>query len=104
MNRHLEEEFSDWLKSRRVGEVECLVPDMGGIARGKILPTNKFLSGLRNETLRLPISIFGQMVTDGDAETEVLTYQSPCGGVCATCTALTYVLELAPMYAAGVAQ
>ena len=37
MNRHLEEEFADWLKSRRVGEVECLVPDMGGIARGKIL-------------------------------------------------------------------
>src|SRR5262249_44740198 len=77
VNRHLEEEFADWLKSRRVGEVECLVPDMGGIARGKILPTNKFLSGMRNGTLRLPVSIFGQMVTGADAETEILTYQSP---------------------------
>ncbi len=51
MNRHTEEEFADWLKTRRVGEVECLIPDMAGIARGKILPTNKFLSGLRNGTL-----------------------------------------------------
>jgi glutamine synthetase len=67
----------DWLKERRVGEVECVVPDMSGIARGKILPTEKFLSGVRNATLRLPESIFGQMVTGADAETDILTYQSP---------------------------
>ena len=73
----VEEQFAEWLKEHRVGEVECLVSDMAGIARGKILPTNKFLSGLRNQTLRLPESIFGQMVTGADAETEVLTYQSP---------------------------
>ena len=77
MNREVHEEFTDWLKERRVGEVECLVSDMGGIARGKILPTAKFLSAVKSGTLRLPESIFGQMVTGADAETETLTYQAP---------------------------
>jgi glutamine synthetase len=76
-SRDEEEQFAEWLKEHRIGEVECLVADMAGIARGKILPTNKFLSGLRNQTLRLPESIFGQMVTGADAETESLTYQAP---------------------------
>jgi glutamine synthetase len=77
MNRQTYEDIAEWLKERRIGEVECLVADMGGIARGKILPTAKFLGGVRNGTLRLPESIFGQMVTGADAETETLTYQAP---------------------------
>ena len=76
-SRQVEEQFAEWLKENHVGEVECLVADMAGIARGKILPTNKFLSGLRNQTLRLPESIFGQMVTGADSETAMLTYQAP---------------------------
>jgi glutamine synthetase len=67
----------DWLKEHRITEVELLVPDMAAIARGKILPTNKFLAGVDNDTLRLPESVFGQMVTGADAETEVLSYQAP---------------------------
>src|ERR1700688_3996356 len=74
MNRRTEEGIAEWLKERRGGDGECLVPDMAGIARGKILPTNKCLSGLHNGTLRLPESIFGQMVTGADSETEMLTY------------------------------
>ena len=70
-------ELKEWLKERRITEVELLVPDMAGIARGKILPTSKFLAGLDNDTLRLPESVFGQMVTGADAETEALTYQAP---------------------------
>jgi len=70
-------ELKEWIKERRITEVELLVPDMAGIARGKILPTSKFLSGLENDTLRLPESVFGQMVTGADADTEALTYQSP---------------------------
>lgn len=70
-------ELKEWLKERRITEVELLVPDMAGIARGKILPTSKFLSGLDNDTLRLPESVFGQMVTGADAETDALTYQAP---------------------------
>lgn len=77
MNRANYEEIAEWLKERRIGEVECLVADMGGIARGKILPANKFLSGLKNQTLRLPESVFGQMVTGADADTGSLTYQAP---------------------------
>jgi len=36
--------LEEWLTERKVGEVECLVPDMSGIARGKILPAR--LSGM----------------------------------------------------------
>lgn len=71
------DEIAAWLKERRITEVECLVSDMAGIPRGKILPTNKFLSGMVNGTLRLPESIFGQMVTGADCDTEILTYQAP---------------------------
>lgn len=71
------ETLKEWLKERKITEVELLVPDMAGIARGKILPAAKFLSGLENGTLRLPESIFGQMVTGADSETELLTYQAP---------------------------
>lgn len=77
MNESEIEPFADWLKDRRIGEVECMVPDMAGIARGKILPTNKFLTGLRGNLLRLPDSVFGQMVTGANAETEHLSYQAP---------------------------
>ena len=40
------EKFQNWFHENSITEVECLVPDLGGIARGKILPTNKFLKGL----------------------------------------------------------
>src|SRR5205085_4887732 len=39
-------------------EVECLVADMSGTARGKILPPNKFLKGIRSRGLRIPEEIF----------------------------------------------
>ena len=70
-------DLKEWLKEHRITEVEMMVPDMAGIARGKILPTSKFLSGLDNDTLRLPESVFGQMVTGADADTKALTYQAP---------------------------
>jgi glutamine synthetase len=31
-----------WLDERRVTEIECLVPDLAGVARGKILPRERF--------------------------------------------------------------
>ena len=43
------EEFEKWLTEKSVTEVECLVPDLGGIARGKILPTKKFIKGLKDD-------------------------------------------------------
>jgi len=52
-----------WLHDRGINEVECLVPDMSGIPRGKILPASHFLASQRDQGLRLPESIFVQTVT-----------------------------------------
>ncbi|NCF17686.1 MAG: glutamine synthetase [Haliea sp.] len=52
--------IKDWLKQHQISEVECLVPDITGNARGKFIPANQFLS--RGEP-RLPESIMIQTVT-----------------------------------------
>ena len=62
-----------WLRERRVTEVECLVADVNGIARGKILPTEKFLRSHREDTLRLPEMIFVQTVTGDYPEDDRVT-------------------------------
>jgi len=49
----------DWLRENRITEVECLVPDMTGNARGKFIPADKFIK----EDSRLPESILIQTVT-----------------------------------------
>ena len=61
------ENFEKWLKENSITEIECLVPDLGGIARGKILPTDKFIQGLKDDTHRLPQSIFIQTISGGFA-------------------------------------
>ncbi|HHI82677.1 MAG TPA: glutamine synthetase [Rhizobiales bacterium] len=55
--------FEEWLSARKIDEVECLVPDMAGIARGKILPAAKFLKGTVARGLRIPEDIFILAVT-----------------------------------------
>ncbi|HSI55911.1 MAG TPA: glutamine synthetase family protein [Ideonella sp.] len=55
--------FSDleqWLNENRVTEIECLVPDLTGVARGKILPRQKFTE---DRGMRLPEAIVGMGVT-----------------------------------------
>jgi glutamine synthetase len=49
----------DWLRENRITEVECLVPDMTGNARGTFIPADKFMK----EDSRLPDSILVQTVT-----------------------------------------
>jgi glutamine synthetase len=49
----------EWLNENRITEVECLVPDMTGNARGKFIPADKFVK----EDSRLPESILVQTVT-----------------------------------------
>jgi glutamine synthetase len=66
-----------WLRERRVTEVECILPDMSGIARGKILPTRKFLETIGENTLRVPESIFGQTVTGSYIESTTLDITEP---------------------------
>ncbi|WP_444931284.1 glutamine synthetase family protein [Microbulbifer sp. SSSA002] len=48
-----------WLENHNITEIECLVPDMSGNARGKFTPTKKFLT----QDSRLPESILVQTVT-----------------------------------------
>ena len=68
--------MEQWLREHEVDEVECLVPDLNGIGRGKILPAAKFVGSLRDDGLRLPESIFIQTVTgdyaDDDDQDEVI--------------------------------
>jgi glutamine synthetase len=52
--------IKDWLKQHQISEVECLVPDMTGNARGKFIPAHQFLD--QGEP-RLPESIMVQTVT-----------------------------------------
>ena len=63
----MENKFQKWLEENSITEVECLVPDLGGIARGKIVPTNKFIKGLENDSHRLPQSVFIQTISGGYA-------------------------------------
>ena len=56
-------DIATWIKERGIAEVECIVPDMNGIQRGKVLPANKFLRTLTDKTLRIPRSVFGVTVT-----------------------------------------
>jgi glutamine synthetase len=63
MNARKHLSFNDleqWLNQRRVTEVECLVPDLTGVARGKILPREKFTE---DRGMRIPEAIVGMSVT-----------------------------------------
>ena len=34
-------DLKTWIEGHRIGEVECLVPDMNGVLRGKVVPAAK---------------------------------------------------------------
>ncbi len=53
-------DLETWLNERRVTEIECLVPDLTGVARGKILPREKFTE---DRGMRLPQGIVCMGVT-----------------------------------------
>ncbi|GGC04322.1 glutamine synthetase [Marivita lacus] len=58
-----------FLEGRRLDEVECIIADLPGIARGKAVPASKFA---RQEYFHLPDSIFFQTITGdwGEAANE----------------------------------
>ncbi|WP_305804973.1 glutamine synthetase family protein [Stenotrophomonas sp. YIM B06876] len=62
-----------WLKDRNITEVECLVPDITGNARGKIIPADKFS---HDYGTRLPEGIFATTVT-GDFPDDYYELTSP---------------------------
>ena len=55
-----ESHLKRWLREHRITEVECLVPDITGNARGKIIPAAKFSTDYGT---RLPEGIFATTVT-----------------------------------------
>jgi len=75
MNKHdqdwledLPEAFKVYRGGRDVDEVECIVPDLAGMSRGKAMPARKF--NPQHETY-LPVSIFYQTITGKDVEMEI---------------------------------
>ena len=55
-----EEQLRQWLIDHKIDEVEAVVPDMAGVARGKYMPARKFTE---QGGMRLPESVFIQSVT-----------------------------------------
>jgi glutamine synthetase len=53
-------EIRQFFRDHGISEVEAIIPDMAGIARGKLMPAEKFAE---DEGMRLPESIFLQTVT-----------------------------------------
>ena len=66
-------DLESWLRGRGITEVECITPDMAGIARGKILPAEKFIRSTNDRALRLPEAIFIQTVTGDYPDEETVT-------------------------------
>lgn len=49
-----------WLARQSIDEIECVVPDLAGVARGKIMPVRKFLGA---PSMNLPLAVFYQTIT-----------------------------------------
>src|SRR5258706_466671 len=52
--------IQQFLREHGISEVEAIIPDMAGVARGKLMPAQKFAE---EEGMRLPEAIFLQTVT-----------------------------------------
>jgi glutamine synthetase len=71
------EEARAWLNARGIEDIECMTPDQAGVARGKLMPTDKFFGG---PVMSMPSSIFAQTIT-GEYPVEDKTYkQDPTDG------------------------
>jgi glutamine synthetase len=66
-------DIHQFFRERGISEVEAIIPDMAGIARGKIMPAEKFTA---DEGMKLPESIFLQTVT-GDYPVDTGDTMSP---------------------------
>jgi glutamine synthetase len=66
-------DISQFFRDHGIQEVEAIIPDMAGIARGKVMPAEKFAE---DQGMRLPESIFLQTVT-GDYPEDSSSAMSP---------------------------
>ncbi len=68
-----------WASARGVTEIECLVPDLAGVARGKIMPAAKFFDDI---SMALPSSIFMQTISgEYPDENETFRYDPSDGDI-----------------------
>lgn len=51
---------AQWLDDRGLEDIECIVPDIAGVARGKMMPVAKFVDA---PVMSIPGSIFTQTIT-----------------------------------------
>ena len=65
--------IQQFLRDHSISEVEAIIPDMAGIARGKIMPAEKYAE---DEGMRLPEGIFLQTVTGEWPEDDSVINQS----------------------------
>ena len=63
--KKLPEAAKSYLENKRLDEVECIISDLPGIARGKAVPATKYA---RQDQFHLPDSIFYQTITGGWGE------------------------------------
>ena len=68
----MSEALISWLRENQITEVECLISDMAGIPRGKILPVAKYIQGLEGGGPRLPEYVFGQTVMGDYEDSDIL--------------------------------
>ncbi|RXZ42769.1 glutamine synthetase family protein [Crenobacter cavernae] len=64
----------EWMRERRITEVECILPDMAGVARGKIIPKEKFVA---DPEMRLPEVALLQTVTGDFPDERMLDLTDP---------------------------
>ena len=66
--------IENWMREHRITEVEGLVPDQAGIARGKIVPAGKYS---RELGMRLPESLLARCVTGQYPDDDILDEAEP---------------------------
>ena len=82
------DQLTSWLKEHKITEVECMISDLTGIARGKISPTNKFIAetGMRPPERVLMQTVTGEYVEDDiyyelldPADIDIIIFQTSAG-------------------------
>ncbi|MEP3428945.1 MAG: glutamine synthetase family protein [Roseibium sp.] len=72
-----EEAAREWLSSRNIQDIECIVPDLAGVARGKMMPSEKFFSG---PVMTMPASIFAQTISGDYPDDDERFQHNPIDG------------------------
>lgn len=69
-----DQSLSQWLDENRITEIECMIPDMSGQARGKIVPRHKYDP---EAGLRLPEAVLCMSVTGDYPEEDFTSVADP---------------------------